>query len=59
MELAREAAIKAQEEKIEEKKHLVEDMRDIANELKVQREKLESDILENKKKVIEEVQEGR
>jgi hypothetical protein len=31
MELAREAAIKAFEEKIEEKKNLVEDMKDIAN----------------------------
>ena len=31
-------------------------MREIANELKIEREKLEGDMLENKKKVIEEVQ---
>ena len=34
MELAREAATKACEEKIDEKKNLVEDMRQIAQELK-------------------------
>ena len=52
MELAREAAVKAHEEKMEENRNLVEDMRDIAQQLKVQREKLEEDLLHNKKKVI-------
>lgn len=41
MELAREAAIKAYEENIEEKRNLVDDMREIAQELKREREKLE------------------
>lgn len=35
MELAREAAMKAYAQKIEEKKNLVEDMKNIALELKV------------------------
>ena len=34
MELAREAAIKAYEENVEEKRNLVEDMREIAQELR-------------------------
>lgn len=42
MELAREAAIKAYEEKIDEKKNLVEDMKQIAMELKAERENLEN-----------------
>ena len=41
MELARDAAIHACEDKIEEKKNLVDDMKQIALELKLQREKLE------------------
>jgi len=38
MELAREAAIQAYEDKIDEKKNLVEDMKAIADELKQERE---------------------
>ncbi len=37
MQLAREAAMKAYEEKIEEKKNLVEDMKNIAQQLKMER----------------------
>ena len=40
MQLAREAAIKAYEENIEEKKNLVDDIKQIAFELKQEREKL-------------------
>ena len=40
MELAREAAMQACEDKMEEKKNMVEDMKQIAMELKAEREKL-------------------
>ncbi len=53
MELAREAAVKAYQEKIEQKKSLVEDMKQIAGELKGEREQLEQTELENKKKLVE------
>jgi hypothetical protein len=43
MELAREAAIKAYEENIEDKRNLVEDMKSIAEELKAERERLEAE----------------
>lgn len=56
MELAREAAMQACEDKIEEKKNLVQDMKQIALELKLQREKLENDDLESKKKLVGEMQ---
>ena len=57
MELAREAAMKACEENIEEKRNLVDDMKQIATELKMEREKLETEDLETKKKLIVEMQE--
>jgi|688.fasta_scaffold337579_3 hypothetical protein len=53
MELAREAAIKAYHEKIEEKKNLVDDMKQIAYELRNEREQLEQAELEIKKKLVE------
>ena len=59
MELAREAAIKAYEENIEDKRGLVDDMKAIAQELRAEREKLEGEELENKKKLVEEVQESK
>ena len=51
--------MKAHEENVQEKRNLVDDMREIADELKIEREKLEGEMLENKKKVIEEVHEQR
>lgn len=59
MELAREAAINAYEEKIDEKRSLVDDMKLIALELKNERERLEVEELEGKKKLVEEVQESK
>lgn len=59
MELAREAAIKAYEEKIDEKRSLVDDMKQIALELRNEREQLEQQDLEEKKKLVEEVQESK
>jgi hypothetical protein len=59
MELAREAAINAYEDKIDEKRSLVDDMKLIALELKNERERLEVEELEGKKKLVEEVQESK
>ena len=59
MELAREAAITACTENIEEKRNLVDDMKQIAFQLKLEREKLEVQDLQSKKKLVGEVQESK
>lgn len=45
MELARQAAVQAYEENVQQKKSLVQDMKEIAIELKKEREKLEEEII--------------
>ncbi len=59
MELAREAAIKAYQDKVNENKQLVQNMKDIADELRQQREELEAEERQAKRRLVEDVNEKK
>ena len=59
MELAREAAIKAYQDKVNENKQLVQNMKDIADELREQREELEAEERQAKRRLVEDVNEKK
>ena len=58
-ELAREAAIKAYQDKVNENKQLVQNMKDIADELREQREELEAEERQAKRRLVEDVNEKK